>query len=223
VKTLPSGLVEKLSRRSVEFFPSPMVILMLRTLKKELKGSSGYLLDVGSASAKYFRIFEHFRYLGLDINKEVLRLAREDPLRSSAHLICASAVNLPLADDSVDAIVSTHTLVYLDEVDLRLAIGSIDRVRRSNSTVILHIERRQLPTLEEFNLIDGARLIEVHSSLSRSFEKYWHSRVGRRDARVLLQIAGFLIAWLLSFVESALPAKRDILVISRATSSALMV
>lgn len=205
----------QLRRRSVDLFPSPMKIAMLRRVRRELRSRDGTLLDVGCAATKYAHLFGGFRYIGLDPDRGLLRSGVEVESSLGRHVvvICGRAESLPLANRSMDVVVSTHALVYFSDRALRSALVAMQQVLRNGSMLLIHIEKTQLDLALSVLKNVKIEVVEVHSEISRRFESYWHDKVGRRGIAMLWQILGFSAAFVFSFVETRLPGRTDVLLV----------
>ena len=81
----------------------------------------GTALELGSGTGAYTgTLADRFgRVVAMDLSLEMLRLAADEP----GHRVLADAHGLPLAEDSVDAVVLVNMLLFPDEVDRVLAPG----------------------------------------------------------------------------------------------------
>ncbi|NOX09931.1 MAG: malonyl-ACP O-methyltransferase BioC [Gammaproteobacteria bacterium] len=80
------------------------------------------ILDLGAGTgtltAELVRKYRRAHVLGLDLAESMLHLARDKkPWLGSAHFVCGDAQSLPLADASVDMIISNLTLQWCSDLD----------------------------------------------------------------------------------------------------------
>lgn len=74
---------------------------------------------------------------GIDISAQAVSYAEEHYARENLHYICASVTELPLADDSVDMVVSFETLEHIDAAMQRQFLAEIRRVLRSGGFLLM--------------------------------------------------------------------------------------
>ena len=132
---------------------------------------SASVLDIGTGNADIpLRLVEQARkrgvelnVVGLDINERHLQIAREDTVgHADISLIGADAFALPLADKSVDVVISTLFLHHFRGPQIRALLGEFSRVARIGWT--MHDQVRDALPLWFFRL---ARPILARSYLTR--------------------------------------------------------
>lgn len=94
---------------------------------------NGYTgLDVGCGSGDFIAYAERrlntVRWLGLDVSRDVLRLARRGHEEFSG--ICAQGTRLPFADGRVDVVTCIHVLHHLAPPEAIGLLGELHRVAR---------------------------------------------------------------------------------------------
>lgn len=98
----------------------------------------GTALELGSGTGAYTgALAQRFgRVVAMDLSLEMLRLAAGEP----GHRVLADAHRLPLAEDSVDAVVLVNMLLFPEEVDRVLAPGgSVVWVNSSGEATPIHL------------------------------------------------------------------------------------
>lgn len=113
--------------------------LMSRLIAELPRGSS--ILDVPFGTGRYLDSYERggHRVLGLDISGDMMRAARPSP--AIAGMVIGDVTRIPLADRSVDHVVSTRLMNWLPPDVFAQAIGEIARVARHG--VILGIRESE--------------------------------------------------------------------------------
>jgi SAM-dependent methyltransferase len=112
---------------------------------------TGLLLDVGCGSGQSMRWFRDrwtgWRTVGLDVAVEGLRFAHSS---GEAGVFCASALNIPLEDGSVDAVITLDVLQHLplDGGDMR-GLGEIRRVLRPGGLAFIRTNAQTWPRAED--------------------------------------------------------------------------
>lgn len=100
-------------------------------------------LDVGCGSGDFVAYAEqHFsavRWLGLDVSRDVLRIARQDHPGFGG--ICAQGTRLPFADAGVDVVTCIHLLHHFDPPDAIALLREFARVAQLR-VVCLDLTRR---------------------------------------------------------------------------------
>ncbi len=117
-----------------------------------LPRSGNYLLDVASGPithAAYLPYGDHFRYrICVDLSFEALRQARAK-LGDRGLYLLADITQLPLADDSIDAAISLHTIYHVPADEQFQAIRELHRViRPAASAIVVYSWGSQLPAYE---------------------------------------------------------------------------
>ena len=95
-------------------------------------------LELGSGTGAYTRVLaeRYERVVATDLSIEMLRLAVDEP----GQRVLADGHRLPLADDSVDAVVLVNMLLFPDEVDRILApAGCVVWVNSSGEATPIHL------------------------------------------------------------------------------------
>ncbi|MEE9542937.1 MAG: class I SAM-dependent methyltransferase [Thermodesulfobacteriota bacterium] len=100
-------------------------------VKRHIRGGGKYLLDVASGPVQYPEYLTYssgFEYrICMDISIGALVHAREK-LGDSGLYILGDITNLPIADDSLDAVVSLHTIYHVPEDEQSTAFFELERV-----------------------------------------------------------------------------------------------
>jgi SAM-dependent methyltransferase/uncharacterized protein YbaR (Trm112 family) len=112
----------------------------LRVMRYLNRSKGELLLDVGSGPVQYpdYRAFhEPFSYrICVDISQRALQEAKTN-IGDRGIYVLADATNLPLADGSVDAVVSLHLLYHIPSDEQQLALTEILRVLKPGSLAVL--------------------------------------------------------------------------------------
>ena len=105
------------------------------------------VLDVGCGTGRMIENLKKFgaKTVGLDVSKEMLRVARKKFL--STELVLGEVENLPFEDLTFDMVIATFVIVHL--ADLRLAFEEVYRVLKDDGIFILtNINQRKAPKLK---------------------------------------------------------------------------
>ncbi len=125
-------------------------IVKLLGLKPEEK-----LLDVGCGTGSLLkvakRLYPDNQMFGIDIDKNVLEIARRKLVSTGVQLINSGAENLPFPDKSFDAVVSTLIFHHLPAEIKRKALLEIRRVLKPNGRFLL----------VDFGKIDGSLNLSI--------------------------------------------------------------
>ena len=116
------------------------------------------------------------RVVGLDVSSDMLDLARA-VVPESVELIQVEGTEIPLADNSVDAIFSTHVLQHLDGLDVVSAyLREARRVLRTGGSAMLHIPISSAEPALRLRIRTELALRKSRGALARGEETY-HARV----------------------------------------------
>ena len=88
--------------------------------------STARVLDLGSGGGS-------FDYSSTSSGVVAVDIAFPTPVQGALGQVCASSSALPLSDESVDVVVSNHTLEHFAELDC--ALTEIDRVLKAEGTL----------------------------------------------------------------------------------------
>jgi ubiquinone/menaquinone biosynthesis C-methylase UbiE len=113
--------------------------LGLRLATAGLARHSAYVgLDVGCGAGDFIacarRAFPGATWLGVDLSRDVLRVARHAHPRLPA--VCAQGASLPLADAAVDVVICIHVLHHLAPPQAARLLGECRRVARLRAVCI---------------------------------------------------------------------------------------
>ena len=142
-------------------------------LKRARLADAGAMLDAGCGSGQTMSWFldQHPRWnaFGVDVATDGLQAAR----RGLLPVCCASTLRLPLADDSVDVVLSLDVLQHLPlEGGDAIAVTEFFRVMRRGGTLLIRTNAQSFPRTPE--------------DKEFSFRKYQP-----KDLRRRLSVAGF--------------------------------
>ncbi len=118
-----------------------------RLLQEARLPRQGVLLDVGCGSGQtmswFRRVWQGWDTLGLDVSEEGLRAAH---LSAGERVLAASALDLPLPDACVDAVITLDVLQHLPlgGGDVR-AIAEIHRVMRPGGVLFVRTNAQSFP------------------------------------------------------------------------------
>jgi ubiquinone/menaquinone biosynthesis C-methylase UbiE len=107
--------------------------LGLRLATAGLTRHSAYVgLDVGCGAGDFIayarRAFPAAKWIGLDLSRDVLRVAQQSHPRLAA--VCAEGASLPFADAGVDVVICIHVLHHLDPSQATDLLRECRRVAR---------------------------------------------------------------------------------------------
>ncbi len=114
------------------------------TMMGDVEGKK--VLDVGCGTGRMIENLRKFQAkpVGLDISKEMLRIARKKFL--GTEFVLGDIENLPFEDDEFDMVLSSFVLVHLG--DLRLAFEEVHRVLKDGGVfIVTNINQRKAPKL----------------------------------------------------------------------------
>ena len=153
-------------------------------LLRRFAAGRGVALDLGCGTGGALDALGPGRgaVLGLDLRPEGLAETRRR--RPDAWLMQADAVQLPLADASVDVVTALDVLEHLDDAT---ALAEVRRVLRPGGVLVLTVPA--LPWLWSFRDRDAGH----------------RRRYRRRDLRARLQAAGLRVLWMNHYQALLLP------------------
>jgi len=110
------------------------------------------VLDVGCNAGTQSRFWADHRYVGIDINEPLVRLAQQRAVAeaSSARFEVGSATALPFADASFDVCLLPELLEHIG--DWQACLNEATRVLRPGGTVYVSTSSWLCPKQQEFNL-----------------------------------------------------------------------
>lgn len=110
--------------------------LLARLMKKYLRERDLLVIDLGCGTGFMLEMLtrQGYRMVGLDLRPEGLRAARQ--MQTSAWLLQAEAVHLPLKDNTFDVIL---LLDVLEHVDDRTLLAEIVRIVRNGGWVFISV------------------------------------------------------------------------------------
>lgn len=112
---------------------------VLNYLKTKIKNK--FVLDVGCGTGKYLVDLAPIskKYIGLDISKEQIIIAKEKSLKfKNVKFLCSSAEYIELPDNSIDVIISTWVLGTILNSNRRLnALKEMQRVLKKDGEIYL--------------------------------------------------------------------------------------
>ena len=107
---------------------------------RELPRAGDRLMDAASGPVQYPEYLEFsagFRTrVCVDISQKALDAAKRK-LGERGEYVCASLLELPFADDSMDASVSLHTIYHIDREDQERAVREIIRVTKPGAPIVI--------------------------------------------------------------------------------------
>jgi ubiquinone/menaquinone biosynthesis C-methylase UbiE len=162
------------SQEGTHWWYRSMQDLVPRVFKKFsiIKGRSAVILDAGCGTGGMLRLLKkHFPgvdVIGIDYSAEALSYCG-----NGFNLLRASVASLPLAGESVDAVLCLDVLYHLNVKDDKIALREINRILKKSGYIFIH--------LPAFEFLRGS-----HDMVVRTRERY---TVGKLRAR--LQGAGF--------------------------------
>jgi malonyl-CoA O-methyltransferase len=152
--------------------PNPLLELEERSLVELLANVAGSsILDVGCGTGRWLRRLAEQRpkrYVGIDFSPAMLRRANAIP-QLTGHLIQAEAYEIPLKAESIDLLLCSFVLGYIEE--LPLFAREAHRIVKQGGLLIctdLHPAARQLGWKRSFR--KGDQLVEIYSQ-SRTVEE----------------------------------------------------
>lgn len=190
----------------MNFMVRPSKSFLYDLLEKELFSLRGEVgLDAASANLNNRRMFRTKYYYGLDFDIGLLKRGLEKYREPNIFGIHADMVNLSaIADNSVDAVVSTNTLHQMPQESRKLALAELCRICSPKGKLLC-----EMPLDTDFDAL--LKMVSNHFSeikiyyysnpVSRFYESIFeqdgflgsHPVAGRRPFRVL--------AWLISRLE----------------------
>jgi ubiquinone/menaquinone biosynthesis C-methylase UbiE len=115
-------------------------------LDRELKlNPDSRLLDIGCGRGTLLQVLSSRAHLkrppaGVDLSREMLRLARSDLQKNEVilpHLARASATRLPFASDSFDVATCSYLIKHLDDADLHRFLREVLRVLKPGGIAVV--------------------------------------------------------------------------------------
>jgi ubiquinone/menaquinone biosynthesis C-methylase UbiE len=111
-------------------------------LNQHITGGGKYLLDIASGPVQYDEYLSYssdFEYrICADLSIVALREARQR-IGSKGIFVLADITNLPFADESIDCVISLHTIYHVDEEQQRQAFEELYRVvKPSRSAIVVY-------------------------------------------------------------------------------------
>jgi len=117
--------------------------LLVDAITKYWKDNGGYLLDVGCGSGKWTNLFaqsfSQLRTIGIDLSREMLKLAKMQSSKENTHLTRMNIAKLALPNNRFDVVTSVTVLQHIsDHETWRTAVKEIVRVTRPQGHVIIY-------------------------------------------------------------------------------------
>ena len=142
---------QSLSPQTLQRFEAIAEVVM-RVRGKPPAGQALDVLDVGCGAGAQCQFWAGHRYVGIDINEPLVRLARE---RATEHGMAArfevgSATLLPFPDAAFDVCLMPELLEHI--ADWRACLNEAVRVLRPGGMVYISTSNRLCPKQQEFNL-----------------------------------------------------------------------
>ena len=117
-----------------EDYPNKIYEYLLPKLKNKI------VLDLGCGTGKFLGKFhkEAIKYYGLDLSNKQLEIAKNKIIKDNTKLLCCSAEEIPLENNSTDIIISTWVLgTILDEVRRKKSLEEMKRVLKKDGEIYL--------------------------------------------------------------------------------------
>lgn len=161
--------------------PSKMRFHQLFERDLSAMGSHGVAADIASSDLKNAPLFDADAYYGVDIDYEALLAGRERHAAEPEMSAVLADMRYPVFDaNSLDLVVSSHSLSHLPEPDHRMVVEQFCRYLRPGGKLLLQIhynspEIRDL--LEaEFGEVES---VAYSNRLSRAYEQFLADEDGR--------------------------------------------
>lgn len=117
-----------------EDYPNKIYECLLPKVKNKI------VLDLGCGTGKFMQKFynETTKYYGLDLSNKQLEIAKRKVESNNVEFICCSAENIPLSNNSIDAVISTWVLGTILEIDRRnKVLDEMKRVLKKDGNIYL--------------------------------------------------------------------------------------
>ncbi len=105
--------------------------------------SGKFLLDIASGPIglpEYMKLADGYEYrICVDISINALIQAKLNIMRAGKKgiFICGDITNIPIYDDTCDAVLSQHTLYHIPKNDQQIAVNEMYRVAKPNSKIVI--------------------------------------------------------------------------------------
>jgi len=102
-----------------------------------------YLLDIASGPIglpEYMTLCDGYEYricVDISINALIQAKANIEKAGKRGIYICGDITNIPIQDNSVDTVLSQHTLYHIPKNDQKTAVNEMYRVAKSNSKIVI--------------------------------------------------------------------------------------
>jgi ubiquinone/menaquinone biosynthesis C-methylase UbiE len=157
-------------------------------------GNGSAVLDVGMGGGRLCAELANrgWTVSGVDATEKMVELARKRVAPAFERLVRGHAEALPFPDSSFDALVSTGTLEYAD--DLEVVLGELSRVLRPGGVAVVSFPRYDtLPAVFRRLVLDSAlRALKRGFPFGRAVPVAPLHPIGRRELERTLAAAGLV-------------------------------
>ena len=119
-------------------------------VKKLVKGKIVLDASSGEGYGSALLAKEAKEVYGLDISKEAIENAKGKYKRTNLQYIEGSVTDIPLADKSLDMVISFETIEHIDEVAQNAFIKEIKRVLKDDGMLVISTPNKRIYS-DEFN------------------------------------------------------------------------
>lgn len=156
----------------------------------KIKGSKFLDLGCGTGRDAELAINSGMQYVGIDLSKGMLNLARKMVKEASFYEM--DVTRLEFGDNEFDVVWASAVLLHLNELDLEKALEEIKRVLKSGHFAFISMERRQK--------IKEAKMMKKSVKDGRLIERFF-ALYTRSEFKRILKRAGFTVVKVTSKVE----------------------
>lgn len=157
------------------------------------------MLDAGCGSGYPVTQFlaQHFQVIGIDLALKQIQLAKNRSL--GAEFVCADITNLPIRENSFDAVCSYYAIIHIPRGEHQKALENFLNILKPGGLALLCMGAGDLP--EDTSRYHGTSM-------------FW-SHFGRDTNLEMMKSTGFHILWSKTIVDSTDPRSLHLFVLAQ--------